>query len=431
MAKIPQLKYNFVQAFRYSIKWIIYTIPVALTVGSLVALFLWLLDTVTQIRWNNTWLLYFMPLAGVAIVALYKTKGKNADAGNNLLLDEIHQPGAGIPLRMTPMVLLTTVLTHLVGGSAGREGTAVQIGGSLAAYFAKTLQLNAADRRTLLISGIAAGFGAVFGTPVAGAIFAMEVIAIGRIKFDALLPALFASLMAHVVCTLYGIQHTHYNINFHQVHNIGSLNLGISPQILGWAIVAGIAFGFASKLFAQLSHTVKNISQQLTNRKLLIPFVGGIIIILLSLIPGNTDYLGLGVNTANGTGASIVNAFKSGGVDPMSWLWKIAFTVITLSTGFKGGEVTPLFFIGAALGNTIAMSTGMPVDLFAALGFLAVFAGATNTPIACTIMGIELFGGEHLIYFAVATFVAYTFSGNKGIYSSQRIETPKFSVFQK
>ncbi len=431
MDKVPQLKYNFAHAFRYSIKWIIYTIPVALTVGSLVALFLWLLDSVTQLRWNNSWLLYFMPLAGVAIVTLYKTKGKNADAGNNLLLDEIHKPGAGVPLRMAPMVLFTTVLTHLVGGSAGREGTAVQIGGSLAAYFAKTLKLNAADRRTLLISGIAAGFGAVFGTPLAGAIFAMEVIAIGRIKFDALLPALLASLMAHIVCTLYGIQHTHYSIDFHQVQNFGLLHLSISPSILGWTIVAGIAFGFASKLFAQLSHTVKNLSHQLTNRKLLIPFVGGVIIILLSLIPGNTDYLGLGVNTANDTGASIVNAFKAGGVDPMSWLWKIAFTVITLSTGFKGGEVTPLFFIGAALGNTIAMATGMPVDLFAALGFIAVFAGATNTPIACTIMGIELFGGEHLIYFAVATFVAYTFSGNAGIYSSQRLETPKFTIFKK
>ncbi len=431
MDKVPELKFSFAQILRYSLKWLIYTMPVALTVGSLVALFLWLLDTVTHIRWNNEWLLYFMPLAGVAIVALYKTKGKNVDAGNNLLLDEIHKPEAGVPLRMAPMVLFSTILTHLVGGSAGREGTAVQIGGSIAAYFSKIFKITAADRRTLLICGIAAGFGAVFGTPLAGAIFALEVIAIGRIKFNALLPTLLASFMGHVVCVFYGIQHTHYSISFHQVQNFGWLQLGISPQILAWVVAAGVAFGFASRLFAQLSHTVKSISNQLIGQKLVIPIVGGVVIILLSLIPGNADYLGLGVSTANATGASILNAFKVGGVEPLSWLWKIAFTVITLGTGFKGGEVTPLFFIGAALGNTIAMVTGMPVDLFAALGFLAVFAGATNTPIACAIMGVELFGGEHFIYFAVATFVAYSFSGNTGIYSSQRIERPKWSFRRK
>ncbi len=416
-------QFDPINVLKYFIKWFLLVIPVSIIVGSLVALFLFLLDFATQTRWQNPWLIYLLPFAGIAIVALYKFKGKNAEAGNNLVMDEIHKPGGGIPFRMAPFVLFTTVATHLFGGSAGREGTAVQIGGSMASFIAKRLHLNPDDFRIMLMTGVAAGFGAVFGTPVAGTIFALEVLAIGRIKYDALLPCFLSAIMAHFICTWLGITHTHYAVNYTNL--LPTIIPGINLSVLLMVIVAGVAFGLASRLFSVLSHFIKNISSKYIKRKLLIPFAGGCIIIGLSLIPGNSDYLGLGVSSANGDGTNILNAFKPGGVNSIGWLWKIIFTTITLSTGFKGGEVTPLFFIGATLGNTIAMATNMPVDLFAAVGFVAVFAGATNTPLACTFMGVELFGGQYVLYFAVACFVAYYFSGHTGIYQSQRVNVAK------
>ncbi len=413
---------------RYIFKWFVLVIPVALVAGSLVALFLYLLDQATHIRWQNEWLLFLLPLAGVEIVALYRFKGKNAEAGNNLIMDEIHKPGGGIPARMAPFVLITTVLTHLFGGSAGREGTAVQIGGSVANFFGKKMKLKREDLRILLMAGIAAGFGAVFGTPIAGTIFALEVIAIGRIRFDALLPCFFAAVMADLVCSAYGIQHTHYHIDYRDAVQTGFLPFRFDLKILLFAIIGGAFFGLASYMFSELSHHIKTYSHRFIKNKLLIPVVGGLAVIALTYLLGTNDYLGLGVNASSADGISIVNAFKPGGVDLFSWFWKLLFTAITLSTGFKGGEVTPLFFIGATLGNTIATITGVPVDLFAGLGFIAVFAGATNTPLACTLMGVELFGGDNVVYYAIACFMAYYFSGHSGIYSSQRIGVSKAEI---
>lgn len=425
MIRKIQKSFDQFQILKYALKWFLLTIPVALITGSLVALFLFLLEKATHLRWSHEWLIYLLPVAGILIVALYRFKGKNAEAGNNLVMDEIHKPGGGIPARMAPFVLVTTVVTHLFGGSAGREGTAIQIGGSMAHWIGKVIKLSQSDFRILLISGMAAGFGGVFGTPVAGTIFALEVMAIGRIRYDALLPAFFASVMSHIVCTAYGITHTHYQIDFHESIGAATSFFHFDLALLSWVMMAGIFFGLASFGFSELSHTIKSLANKFIRKKLLIPVGGGLLVLGISFLLGTRDYLGLGVYSADGEGISIVNSFKSGGVDTFSWFWKLLLTAITLSTGFKGGEVTPLFFIGATLGNTIAMLTGNPVPLFAAIGFIAVFAGATNTPLACTIMGVELFGGEHILYFAVACFVAYYFSGHSGIYSSQRIGMSK------
>ncbi|MFT4092052.1 MAG: voltage-gated chloride channel family protein [Niabella sp.] len=426
---MKRLKTSFEHFFivSYLFRWTCLAIPVSLTVGSLVALFLWLLDRAMHLRFNNPWLLFLLPLAGILIYFLYKISGKNAEGGNNLIMDEIHDPGEGVPFRMAPLVLLTTVITHLFGGSAGREGTAVQIGGSLAQFFATKLKLSKEDVKTLLMTGIAAGFGAVFGTPITGAIFALEVLALGRIKHDALMPCFIASVLADIVCAAWGIHHTQYHINFTEKDVVFFRYFHFDLLLLLKAIIGGVAFGLAGYLFAEISHTIKNYSNRLIKIKWLIPAIGGIAIIAFTYVLGTQDYLSLGVSNPDPNAVSIVTCFSPGGATHFSWLWKLLFTAITLGTGFKGGEVTPLFFIGAALGNTIATLTGAPVDLMAGLGFIAVFSGATNTPIACTFMGIELFGTENALYYAVACFTAYYFSGHSGIYHAQRIGVSKVS----
>jgi H+/Cl- antiporter ClcA len=420
---MQKIRFSFTQ-FNIAVhllKWTLLVVPVAIVTGSLVALFLWLLDLVTVARWNNEWLLFLLPLAGIGIHFLYKYAGKNAEAGNNLIMDEIHEPGGGVPARMTPLVLVTTLITHLFGGSAGREGTAVQMGGSIAGLMGRWFKLTRQDVSIILMAGIAAGFGAVFGTPISGAVFALEVIAIGTIRYNALLPCLIASIVADITCTAWGIHHTHYSVSFIRTATFQIPFIDFDFLLLGKVVVCGILFGLVSYLFSSLQHSIKSVSNRFIPVKWMIPFAGGLMVIGLCYIVGTRDYIGLGVVSNSPMGVSITSSFKEGGATYLSWLWKLLFTAITLGTGFKGGEVTPLFFIGATLGNALAIISGSPVDLFAALGFIAVFAGATNTPLACTIMGVELFGGANVIYFAVACFTAYYFSGNASIYSAQRM----------
>lgn len=409
----------------FLIRWTLLAFPLAILVGSLVALFLWLLDEVTTVRLQHPWLLFFLPAAGVLIYFLYNLAGKRTEKGNNLIIEEIHEPGAGVPLRMAPLVLVTTLLTHLFGGSAGREGTAVQMGGSLADALAKPFNLASADRKTLLLCGMAAGFGAVFGTPVTGALFAVEVLFLGQILHTALLPCLIASLLADITCQYWGVGHISYSILSEAITLTAPANWWNSGMLLGKVIFLGICAGLVSALFSKLTMQIKNTSTLIFSRGWMIPLVGGLLVIGLSFIPGNSDYLGLGVWNADPSVVTISSAFTIGGAEPLSWAWKLLFTAITIGMGFKGGEVTPLFFIGATLGNMLAVWMGAPVDLMAGLGFIAVFAAATNTPIACTVMGIELFGGEHFLFFAIACFTAYYFSGHTGIYSAQRLNQPK------
>lgn len=391
----------------------------AVQMGSLVALFLWLLDQVTTIQWQNGWLLYLLPIAGMVIYALYQFWGKGSEGGNGLIIEAIHQTKTKVPARMAPLVLLTTLITHLFGGSAGREGTAVQMGGGMAALLGRWFSLKAADLRLLLMCGMAGGFAAVFGTPLAGAVFAVEVIAIGKIHFKEFLPCYYTSIIAHLVCLAWGIHHTHYQIYF-DPHEL-SMFLHFDTWLLGKTMLAAIGFGLAAFLFAEAHMQIKQVFQRWISIQWLIPVMGGLLIIGLCYLLNTRDYLGLGVASAQANGASILNAFKIDGVSAYAWFWKLLFTAITLGAGFKGGEVTPLFFIGATLGNTLGWIMGAPVDLFAALGFIAVFAGATNTVFASTIMGCELFGTDFVLYFLIACYLAKLASGYSSIYPTQRL----------
>jgi H+/Cl- antiporter ClcA len=393
-------------------------------IGSASAFFLWCLDVVTALRWAHPWLLFGLPVAGLLIGWIYHRLGQSAEGGNNLILEQIHTPGGGVPARMAPLILVGTVVTHLFGGSAGREGTAVQMGGSIAGTFSRLFRLKHESQRILLMAGMAAGFGAVFGTPLAGAIFALEVLTIGKIRYEALLPCLLAAIVGDWTCQLWGAHHTHYRIDYLATLEPPANYFHLDPVLFLKVVGAAVVFGWVSRGFSGLLHALQRQIRRWISWAPIRPMLGGIVVIGLYWLAGTSAYLGLGVNHPDPDQPSIVRFFNDTHYHGWAWLWKLGFTVMTLAFGFKGGEVTPLFFIGAGLGHALAGPLGVPTDLFAALGFVAVFAGASNTPLASTLMGIELFGATHSVYLATACFVAYLSSGHSGIYLSQRIAVP-------
>ncbi len=416
---------RFSAQFLAALKWLAILVPMAAVVGTASAFFLWMLDAVTVFRFSHPWLLWFLPIGGLAVGWLYHRHGKSANGGNNLLLDEIHQPAAGVPRRMAPLILMGTLVTHLFGGSAGREGTAVQMGGGIAGSFARIFKLDEDSVRILLMAGVAAGFGSIFGTPIAGTVFALEVLVIGRMQYDALVPCFIASVVADWACHSWGIGHTQYHVA------VMSGNFHAEPLLMGKVILAAVVFGLASLLFSESSHRLGAAFKRFVPRPELRPVVGGVMVIGLFFLAGTPDYLGLGVLGNRPDSITLPAMFGSREIPASAWLWKLVFTVVTLSAGFKGGEVTPLFFIGAALGNALAHALGAPVDLFAAIGFVAIFGAASNTPLASTILGMELFGAGNGLYIATACIVAYRFSGHTGIYTAQRLAIPKFRAFRR
>ncbi len=398
----------------YFLKWLFLSAVIGVLAGSASAFFLIFLDWVTEWREHHLWIIAFLPLAGLIIGLAYHYWGKEVVNGNNLLLEEFHSPKKLIPLIMAPLVLFGTLITHLFGGSAGREGTAVQMGAAISDQFSKLFKLNENDRKILLIIGISAGFAAVFGTPLAGAVFALEVMFFGKIKSEALLPSLITAFIADFSCTAWNVSHTQYSIP--TVPDIGIINLL-------WAALTGIIFGLSSWLFSKSLHFWIKLFKSIIKYAPFRPLIGGIFLAIAIYLMGTTKYIGLGIPV-------IISAFSEN-LNSYDFLLKILFTTFTIGAGFKGGEVTPLFFIGATLGNALFWFVPLPVALLAGMGLAAVFAGATNTPIACTLMGIELFGIESAIFIGIACLISYFFSGHTGIYTSQMQQGPKYYIHRQ
>lgn len=385
-------------------KWLFIAFVIATLAGTASAFFLFSLEWATATRVGHRWIIWLLPVAGFIVGWIYLRYGSRVEGGNNLILEEIHDPQRVIPLRMAPLVFIGTVISHLFGASVGREGTAVQMGASIADQFTYVFRLNDEGRRIVLMTGISAGFSSVFGTPLAGALFGLEILATGRMNTSAILPCLVAAIVADRVGLMWGVEHTHYLVS-----SLPSLSIWTLVAV----IIAGSCFGLAARLFADGAHFIGDAMKKYVRYAPLRPFIGGLLVATVVYATHGDRYIGLGIPT-------IVAAFQHP-LAPWDFVGKLGFTIASLGSGFKGGEVTPLFYVGATLGNALAPLLHLPISFLAGLGFVAVFAAAANTPLASTLMAIELFGSEIGIYAALACVVAWLISGYSGIYRSQRI----------
>lgn len=421
---------------------------IGVVAGFAAAVFLWSLDRVTQLHWQHSWLLYLLPLAGLLSGLASQYLGGRAEGGTELILAEIRQPKLGVPGRMAPLVLIGTLITHLCGGSSGREGTAVQMGGSIAALLARWLHIPARDTPLLLACGMAGGFGAVFGTPLAGAAFALEVSGLVRkteppihgfrqlsLAFPPLLLCLVAAVVADRTVELLSVGHTEYRVAGFTAdngyHHTTAEEFIAQLLFAAKAGLAGALFGLAAALFTWLRNSIRTALRRYVTSAWLRPVIGAALLILLVKSTSGTSYLGLGVEASplRPGDVSICGCLEAAEVGWLSWFWKLLFTAVTVGSGFKGGEVTPLFFVGAALGNVLGTALSMPPGILAAMGFVAVFSGAARTPVACTLMAIEVFGPANpavitisfIFPTAVCCFVAAKLGGPGRIYDSPAV----------
>lgn len=393
---------------RITAKWVLLGIVVGILAGSASALFLITLEWMTNTRLANGWLLFLLPIAGFGVGYIYHHYGGRAKGGNALVIDEVHNDVDRIPLRMAPFVLVGTLITHLFGGSAGREGTAIQMGASLADGARRLFGLSGDDRRLMLLSGISGGFSSVFGTPIAGFIFGMEVDSIGKVRYEGIIPCLTSAIVGDLVTRAWGATHSHYPL---------APIIPLDSLFILKIALAGVLFGLTSRLFVLGIKWVKRILSNIAYPPLR-PMIGGVVVIMLTLIVRNADYLGLSLPL-------IQNSVRAENVFLGAFLLKLIFTVVTLGSGFLGGEVTPLFVIGSTLGYALGVILGIDPAPLAMVGFVAVFAASSNTPIACIFMGIELFGGNIGLITVVGCMVAYLVSGHEGIYHTQQVATRK------
>ena len=386
---------------RTFIKWTAAAAVIGAAGGLVGTLFHFGVHEVTAFRGTHPWVLYLLPLAGLVIVGFYKLTGTDG-LGTDDIIDAVHQ-GKLLPILLLPAIFFGTILTHLCGGSAGREGAALQMGGTIGQYLGRHFQLDDRDLRVATLAGMAAFFSALFGTPLAATVFAIMVISIGVIYHVALYPSLLAALVAYGVSIYLGVEPTRFAVS------VPEQTVGMFVRVA----LLGVLCALVSILFCQVMHGAGHLMKRIRNPWLRV-VCGGAAIIVLTLIFG-TDY--------NGAGMEIVTAAVEQGTVAVPWafLLKLIFTAITLAAGFKGGEVVPSFFVGATFGCAAAPLLGLPAGFGAAVGLAAVFCGVTNCPLASTLLAVELFGAEGLLYFALACCLSYMLSGYQGLYSSQTI----------
>ena len=389
--------------------WTIAAIIIGILVGLFATAFGLSMRKVISVRESNPWLIYFLPVGAVIITFIYKTILKIKDSGTNTVIAAI-QSGERLPFRLAPLIFLATLITHLVGGSAGREGAALQMGGAIGNGVGRVLHLNDTNKKTMIMCGMSAAFSALFGTPMAAAIFSMEVISVGIMHYAALVPCVISSLVARYIAAYFGL-----GAEIYPIEVIPNFTIKTAVIICVFAIICG----FASILFCTMLHKY----EEFLSGKIINPYikavVGGTSVLILTLLVGNQTY--------NSTGSSIImSCFTGASISLSTFLLKMIFTTLTLSCGYKGGEIVPTLFIGATLGAAIGGLIGFSPALMAAVGMGALFCGVTNCPISSLLICFELFGYEPMPYFLLAVAFSYWVSGYTGLYKSQKIVYSKY-----
>jgi len=393
-----------------SIKWVIFSIVVGIVAGSCGTAFYFALSVVTDFRMKYPWLIYFLPIGGLAIVGLYHLCKDDNDTGTNLVISAIHS-GDKVPFIMAPLIFVSTLITHLFGGSAGREGAALQMGGSIGSSIGRVFRFDEKDKHVMIMCGMSAAFSALFGTPMAAAILPMEIVSVGVMYYIALVPCVISSLVAHGIAYSFGITNSLF-----QIHGIPDFTIAASVKISVLAILCALI----SILFCVMLHKSEDLYKHFFKNPYLRVFVGGCIIIVLTLLVGDQSY--------NGTGINIIEHCINGTVRPEAFLLKMIFTALTLGAGYKGGEIVPSFFTGAAFGCLFGNLLGFSPTLCTAVGMTSVFCGVTNCPITSLLISFELFGYDGMPYFLLSTALSYMLSGYFGLYRSQKIVYSKYKT---
>ncbi|MGN0395261.1 MAG: chloride channel protein [Coprococcus sp.] len=397
----------FKRSLRYGrifIKWILFALIMGTTCGAVGSAFHLCVEYVTGFREENNWIISFLPLAGLLIVFIYRICGIKHDKGTNLVIGSVRSSDDIVPSRMAPLIFITTVITHLFGGSSGREGAALQIGGSLGVSIGKIFKLDESDKHILTLCGMSAVFAALFGTPISAALFSMEVISIGILYYCAFVPCVLSSTIAFVITQKLNITHTYFTIDI-----IPKFGIATVIRVIALAILCAIL----SSLFCLAMHIVSKLFRRFFKNQYIRVFVGGLILVALTFLLRTTDY--------NGAGMDIIGKAISGDARPEAFLLKILFTCITIGCGFRGGEIVPSFFIGATFGCITGGIMGLDPGFAAAMGLICFFCGAVNCPLTSLFLSLELFGSEGILLFTIGCSVSYMLSGYYSLYNEQKI----------
>ena len=403
-----RVKRGLLQVLRF-FKWVVCSGATGVVVGAVASAFHIGIDWGASLRESHPWILFFLPLGGVAIVLLYRLSGMEKDPGTNLVLVAVRE-AEPMRLRTAPLIFVATILTHLTGGSAGREGAALQLGGSLGAWIGRIVHLDAKDRRVMVMCGMSSAFSALFGTPMTAVLFSMEVVSVGVMYYAALVPCTVASLAAFQMAQSMGL---------HQApgYALGDTAI-LSPLTMVQAAALGLLCALVSILFCKVMHAAPKSYARLFPGPLVRAAAGGALVLLLTLLVGSQDY--------NGAGDAVIRRMLLGETIPAAFLLKILFTALTLGAGFRGGEIVPALFTGAAFGTLAGPLLGLPHGFSGALGMTAVFCGATNCPMTAMMLAFELFGGAGFPLYGLCCGVSYMLSGYSGLYSEQKIVYSKF-----